>query len=207
MGLDNNLVSWEKSYYNGGMVEEMLKRDNNIEFADLLKTTSKNLDVDDIVNVWGYGFEDKNLYLNTYISLVTETIFFQSDWKVNEYSTFPTGFISEKIWKPIGHCQPFILVGPAKSLKYIRTKFGFKTFHPYIDESYDNECNDMRRIGLIENEIEKFSNKTKSEKIEFLNNVKDICIHNQKLFLSIGEESRKKITESTKEKYNFLNKL
>jgi hypothetical protein len=65
----------------------------------------------------------------------------------------------------------------------------------------------MRRIGLIENEIEKFSNKTKSEKIEFLNNVKDICIHNQKLFLSIGEESRKKITESTKEKYNFLNKL
>ena len=63
----------------------------------------------------------------------------------------------------------------------------------------------MRRIGLIENEIEKFSNKTKSEKIEFLNNVKDICIHNQKLFISIGEESRKEFTSSIKEKYQFLN--
>ena len=207
MGLKNNLVSWEKSYYNGGMVEEMLKRDNNIEFAEMLKSTSKHLDVDDIVNVWGYGSEDKNLYLNTYISLVTETIFFQSDWKVNEFSVFPTGFISEKIWKPIGHCQPFILVGPAKSLKYIREKYEFKTFHPYIDESYDVECNDMRRIGLIEDEIEKFTKKTKSEKIEFLKNVQDICIYNQKLFISIGEESRKNITESTKEKFNFLNKL
>jgi hypothetical protein len=205
MGLDNNLVSWEKTYYNGGMVEEMLKRDNNLEFAELLKTTSKHLDVDDIVNVWGYGFEDKNLYLNTYISLVTETIFFQSDWRVNEFSTFPTGFISEKIWKPIGHCQPFILAGPAKSLKYIKSKYGFKTFHPYIDESYDNECNDIRRIELIENEIERFSKKTKSEKIEFLNNVKDICFHNQNLFISIGEESRKEFPESLKEKYLFLN--
>ena len=138
---------------------------------------------------------------------MTETIFFQSDWKVNEFSIFPTGFISEKIWKPIGHCQPFILVGPAKSLKHIREKYGFKTFHPYIDESYDVECNDMRRIELIENEIEKFTKKTKSEKIEFLKNVQDICIHNQKLFISIGEESRNEITESTKEKYDFLNKL
>jgi hypothetical protein len=207
MGLENNLVSWEKSYYNGGMVEEMLKRDNNIEFAEMLKSTSKHLDVDDIVNVWGYGSEDKNLYLNTYISLVTETIFYQSDWEVNEFSIFPTGFISEKIWKPIGHCQPFILAGPAKTLKYIREKYGFKTFHPYIDESYDDECNDMRRINLIENEIEKFTKKTKLEKIQFLKNVQDICIHNQKLFISIGEESRKEITESTREKYDFLNKL
>jgi hypothetical protein len=189
------------------MVEEMLKRDNNIEFAEMLKSTSKHLDVDDIVNVWGYGSEDKNLYLNTYISLVTETIFYQSDWEVNEFSIFPTGFISEKIWKPIGHCQPFILAGPAKTLKYIREKYGFKTFHPYIDESYDDECNDMRRINLIENEIEKFTKKTKLEKIQFLKNVQDICIHNQKLFISIGEESRKEITESTREKYDFLNKL
>lgn len=207
MGLDNNLVSWEKSYYNGGMVEEMLKRDNNIEFAEMLKTTSKHLDVDDIINVWGYGFEDRNLYLSTYISLVTETIFFQSDWKINEHSTFPTGFLSEKIWKPIGHCQPFILAGPAKSLKYIKTKYGFRTFHPYIDESYDDECNDMKRMELIENEVEKFSKKTKLEKIEFLKNVKDICIHNQKLLVGVGEESRNKITNSLKEKYYFLNNI
>ena len=32
-------------------------------------------------------------------------------------------------------------------------------------------------------EIDKFANKTKEEKIEFLNNIKEIVKHNQKVFL------------------------
>ena len=180
LGLDNNLVSWEKSYYNHNYIEDLKKHDNNEEFIDLIINTSKYIDVEDLVNVFGIGFENKDMYLNTYISLVTESMFFQED--VN----FPTGFLSEKIWKPIGHCQPFILAGPSKSLEYIKQKYNFKTFHPFIDESYDNEDDDMKRIQMIELEVEKFTKKTKAEKIEFLDNVKDICIHNQELFLSFG---------------------
>jgi hypothetical protein len=173
-------VSWEKRYYNHTYIEDLKKYDNNEEFIDLVINTSKHIDVEDLVNIMGIGFENKEMYLNTYISLVTESMFFQED--VN----FPTGFLSEKIWKPIGHCQPFILAGPSKSLKYIREKYKFKTFHPFIDESYDNEDDDMKRIQMIEIEVEKFSKKTKTEKIEFLNNVKDICFYNQELFLSFG---------------------
>lgn len=180
LGLDNNLVSWEKSYYNHLYIEELKKHDNNEEFIDLIINTSRHIDVEDLVNIMGIGFENKEMYLNTYISLVTESMFFQDD------VSFPTGFLSEKIWKPIGHCQPFILAGPSNSLKYIREKYNFKTFHPYIDESYDQEDDDMKRIKMIEVEVEKFSKKTKTEKINFLNSVKDVCIHNQKIFLDFG---------------------
>jgi hypothetical protein len=170
-------VSWEKSYYDDRMIEELFKYDKNEEFAQLLKETSRHIDVDDLVNVSGYGYENKEMYLETYLSIVTESIFFQTE------PNYPTGFISEKIWKPIGQCQPFILVGPSKSLSYIKKRFGFKSFHPFIDESYDDIENDMDRLILIQKEIDAFSKKTKIEKVEFLNNVKDICFYNQNLFL------------------------
>lgn len=178
LGLENSLVSWEKSYYNENMIEELFKYDRNEEFAKLIKETSKYIDVEDLINVSGYGYENKEMYLNTYLSIVTESIFFQNE------KEFPTGFISEKIWKPIGQCQPFILAGPSKSLSYIKEKFKFKTFHPFIDETYDEIEDDMERLKMIQIEIDRFSKKSKTEKINFLETVKEICFYNQELFLN-----------------------
>jgi hypothetical protein len=187
LGLDNSLVSWEKSYYDQNLINRLIEHDHNLEFIDLITNTSKTIDVDDLINVKGIGHENKEMYLDTYISIVTESIFFQPDVK------FPTGFLSEKIWKPIGHCHPFILVGPSKSLKHIKNEYGYMTFHPYIDESYDDIDDDYQRIKMIELEIDKFSKKTKEEKIEFLNNVKDICKFNQEKFLSYGYNTNESI--------------
>jgi hypothetical protein len=47
---------------------------------------------------------------------------------------------------------------------------------------------------MIELEVEKFSKKTKTEKVQFLNNVKDICVYNQELFLSFGVDDFGKIS-------------
>jgi hypothetical protein len=187
LGLYNSLVSWEKSYYDQNLINRLIEHDHNLEFIDLITNTSKTIDVDDLINVKGIGYENKEMYLDTYISIVTESIFFQPDVK------FPTGFLSEKIWKPIGHCHPFILVGPSKSLKHIKNEYGYMTFHPYIDESYDDIDDDYQRIKMIELEIDKFSKKTKEEKIEFLNNVKDICKFNQEKFLSYGYNTNESI--------------
>jgi hypothetical protein len=187
LGLDNSLVSWEKSYYDQNLINRLIEHDHNLEFIELITNTSKTIDVDDLINVKGIGHENKEMYLDTYISIVTESIFFQPDVK------FPTGFLSEKIWKPIGHCHPFILVGPSKSLKHIKNEYGYMTFHPYIDESYDDIDDDYQRIKMIELEIDKFSKKTKEEKIEFLNNVKDICKFNQEKFLSYGYNTNESI--------------
>ena len=98
--------------------------------------------------------------------------------------------LSEKVWKPIGHCQPFILAGPAKSLEYIKS-LGFKTFSPYIDESYDSCIDDTERLNLILREVEIFSQKTKEEKDTFLENVKEICEYNQRLFLDFSVNHKK----------------
>jgi hypothetical protein len=197
LGLDKSLVSWDNRFYTKNMVEEMYIHDRNEQFGKLIEETSSVLDIDDLTKIAGFGFENKNIYLNSYISIVTESVFFQSKGPDDIFVNFPTGYLSEKIWKPIGHCQPFILAGPAKSLDYLTNRFGFKTFHPYIDESYDMECDDFARLRLIQQEITKFSNKTKEEKDEFLNNVKEICIYNQSLFLKYGKDSFGDIENNT----------
>ena len=185
LGFDKSLVSWDNRFANQLNRNEFLMHDNNEEFLELITETSSILDIEDLTKIAGFGFENKDIYLNTYISIVTESIFFQED--IN----FPSGYLSEKIWKPIGHCQPFILAGPSKSLEHIKKRFGYKTFHPYIDESYDNEDDDMKRLEMIKIEIDKFSNKSKEEKDQFLNDVKDICVYNQNLFLEYAVNSWK----------------
>jgi hypothetical protein len=183
LGFEKSLVSWDKQFSYQLDRNSFLMHDNNEEFLKLITETSSLLDIQDLTKIAGFGFENKEIYLNTYLSIVTESIFFQ------EHEDFPSGYLSEKVWKPIGHCQPFILVAPSKSLEHIRERFGYKTFHPYIDESYDIEENDLNRLKMVQIEIDKFSNKTKEEKDEFLNNVKEICLYNQKLFLEYAKNS------------------
>jgi hypothetical protein len=183
LGLEKSLVSWDNRFAYQLNRDEFLMYDNNEEFLKLITETSSLLDIEDLTKIAGFGFENKDIYLNTYISIVTESVFFQED--IN----FPSGYLSEKIWKPIGHCQPFILAGPSKSLEHIRERFGYKTFHPYIDESYDMELDDIKRLEMIKIEIDKFSKKSKEEKDQFLNDVKDVCVHNQNLFLKYAVNS------------------
>ena len=195
LGFDNSLISYKSDLFHDDLQRKFLQYDNNQSFIDEITKGDKVLDVPDLYEIRGFGHEDKSLFLNSYISVVAESIFFQSEDKNNPYNDFPSGFLSEKIWKPVGHCQPFILAGPSKSLEYIRERYGFKTFHPYIDESYDLENDDFKRLQMILDEMVKFSKKTSEEKVQFLENVKDICLHNQKLFLRYGNEDDKILEE------------
>jgi hypothetical protein len=86
----------------------------------------------------------KEIYLDSYIHIVTETNF--------KNDIFPT----EKIINPMVVLQPFILVGAPGYLKYIKS-LGFKTFDGFIDETYDDEYSDAKRFELICNEIDRLS--------------------------------------------------
>lgn len=127
---------------------------------------------------------DLELYKNSYFSLVTETFFF-SDKNSSNFNTWEehSVFFSEKIFKPIICKHPFILVSRPFSLKYLRD-IGYKTFHPYIDESYDLIEDNESRLIAIANEVERLSRQTPSEWIDWLSNVKDIVEHNQHCLLS-----------------------
>jgi hypothetical protein len=110
----------------------------------------------------------KSLYLDSYLHIVSET----------EFRPPGTPFMSEKTWRPILNLQPFIHVGNCLALNKIR-ELGFKTFHPFIDESYDLVINPKMRFKLIEREILKFNNLSLEEIHKWYYSIKDILIYNQ----------------------------
>lgn len=118
--------------------------------------------------------DDLKYYKNSYFSLVTETFFFnETNPGFDECSVF----FSEKIFKPIICKHPFILVGRPKSLYYLK-KLGYKTFEPFINESYDLIENDEQRLLAIVEEVSRLSKKPDKEWLKFLADVKDIVMYN-----------------------------
>jgi len=88
--------------------------------------------------------------------------------------------LSEKVFKAIKHCQPFVIAGAKGSVAQLRA-IGYKTFDHVVDHSYDEiedaterweaVCTEMCRIAK--------SKKTHSMYID----CKDDLLHNQNLFL------------------------
>jgi hypothetical protein len=56
--------------------------------------------------------------------------------------------ITEKTFKAIALEMPFVLVASAGSLEYLR-EYGFQTFDGILDESYDTEIDDIRRVERV----------------------------------------------------------
>ena len=98
---------------------------------------------------WSYEKFDNRFYLDSYFQIVTENHF--TDFKDQLQFT-------EKTWKPITNFQPFIILGDRYHLKKLR-EWGFKTFSPFIDESYDEVLDIKERFSMIEIEINKLCNR------------------------------------------------
>jgi uncharacterized HAD superfamily protein len=84
-------------------------------------------------------------------------------------------------------------------------ELGFKTFHPYINESYDNEKDIYKRINMIHNEVEKLCNMSKEELHKWYWNMEDILLYNQDLALNLHKE--KNLTLSFIEYLNLRVKI
>jgi hypothetical protein len=138
------------------------------KIADILpyELDTKHLSPNEKTN-FGATNNMKDWYSETYINLVTETFFGRNV------------FLSEKIFKPLSNLQPFIVLGDYRTI-YELNRLGFKSFEPFIDESYDLETDPKIRIQKIEKEIEKLKNKSIEEIHEWYYSIKDILLHNQK---------------------------
>jgi len=150
------------------------------EYEPVLKSLPElYLDTDDLItNRSFFDFSSHYLYENTLFSLVSETNFY----------THPTldsvgRFITEKTFKCIGLEHPFLLITTANTLPLLH-QLGYKTFHPYIDESYDKEENDHKRLMKIVNEVERLCNLSSSEQEIFLTECRKIVVHNRENLLS-----------------------
>jgi len=121
-------------------------------------------------------------YSNSYFSVVTETNCLAKGIVPGEF-TPPGRQLSEKTFKPIVFKHPFILVAPAYTLKILK-EIGYKTFSPWIDESYDYETNESARMLMIVKEIKRLCELSLLELTDFLNNIKEICNYNYDILLS-----------------------
>lgn len=116
------------------------------------------------------GFPSDNYLINTeknyenfVIDIVTETL---------DYDGFG---VQEKTLKPILNKMLFIVVGVKNYLKKLR-KLGFKTFHPYLDESYDNENDNTIRLEIAMDSLYKFL--SKKNNLKYQHELQSIVDHN-----------------------------
>jgi hypothetical protein len=75
---------------------------------------------------------------------------------VAETDTLTTNWITEKTIKNLYIGKPFIVMGGPGILAKIRS-FGFQTFSPWIDESYDTITNNYQRLETIKREIDRLA--------------------------------------------------
>ena len=119
---------------------------------------------------------DANYFNESYFSLVTETKFLRDLPEIPD-TQLDCYLFSEKTYKPIMAKHPFILMSRPGSLAVLR-QGGYKTFHPYINESYDDMIDDEDRLLAIIDEVERLSKFTDAEWMLWQENVRNIVEHN-----------------------------
>jgi hypothetical protein len=123
-----------------------------------------------------FGHEDSGKYqlffnekvcLDSYMSVISEASFGDSE---------RTCFISEKTFKPIACYHPFIVFGNKHSLAVLR-EMGYKTFHPFIDESYDSKSS-WQRLSAITEAIWKVKSIPVDQRLDWYMGMEEILEHN-----------------------------
>jgi hypothetical protein len=149
-------------------VHKLLKKHEN----EILALPRLYVDTDDLVTNRAWLDNDTDPYYNdTYFSLVSETMYFQE-------RKFDGGrYLTEKIFKSITCEHPFVLVTHPKTLPLLH-ELGYKTFSPYIDESYDNEMDDYERMLKICDEVKRLCNLKPIQLKKYLIACKEIVNHN-----------------------------
>lgn len=108
--------------------------------------------------------------MESFVFVVTETCYWQRKTH-----------LTEKIFKPIVLRMPFVLVGCANNLAYLRD-YGFKTFGDFWDESYDSIDDPINRMQAVTQVLEKICSMSADEQYKMLQSMQPVLDHNFKLF-------------------------
>ena len=114
-------------------------------------------------------------YENAYFYICTET------YTHGEYKS-----VTEKVCKPMVNFLPFLFVSFKGALAWLR-HLGFKTFSPFIDESYDDEPDESKRVNMVYNEIKRLCSMSKEELHNWYWQMEDILLHNRNHLLAFHE--------------------
>lgn len=172
----NEHVNWYKSQFSNYPGMSQMFEHNRQGLVNLTKLT---LDNDwTTKNTAGHYETDNHYYENTYFSLVTETSFPFKPFSIHYPKRTDTGrILSEKIFKPILNWHPFIVASNYQTLALLKS-LGYRSFSPYIDESYDEIEDDKLRLITIAKEVKRLCHLSRMELDEFLIGCRKICEFN-----------------------------
>lgn len=183
--IDQNLVSYDFAqtddtaqlpFFNGRVNSDYIQHSMR-NMQELLDDKPLSfIDFENVSSTMGFGCEHKIPYLDSYIHVITETNFDEAGV-----------YFSEKTWKPIIGLQPFIMVNYHNALKYLK-ELGFKTFHPFIDESYDSIEDPKDRIVKIYKEIDRINNLSIDEIHSWYESIYEILVFNRILLMKHQED-------------------
>jgi hypothetical protein len=131
-------------------------------------------------NDWGEIYLNPRAYLDTYFSLVTETVF-----------DYPYTFRTEKIWKPVAIGHPFIVVSNAGYYRDLHD-LGFRTFGHVIDESFDKIENNQDRLSRIITVVRDLCCQDLSS---FIVETQEVCKYNQQLLAELSPAVRNQFSQ------------
>jgi hypothetical protein len=114
-------------------------------------------------NTWGDAEINPAPYIDTYFSVVTETIF-----------DYPYTFRTEKIWKPMIMCHPFVAAANRGYYRDLHSA-GFQTFGKLIDETFDQIDDPKDRADRI---IDVVADICYNGAASFLEAARSVCKYN-----------------------------
>lgn len=113
-------------------------------------------------------------YQDVFFDLVAETVFH-----------YPHAYISEKTTRPILRGRPFVIVGAAHTLTWLR-EMGFRTFDSWWDESYDQESDPDVRLEKIFSTINHICSWSNQTCLTLLKDMIPVLEHNQKIYRDLA---------------------
>ena len=143
---------------------DFYKQNTHLNMSGYAKPTLFN-------NDWGEIYLNPLAYLDTYFSLVTETVF-----------DYPYSFRTEKIWKPMAIGHPFIVVANSGYYRDLHD-LGFRTFGHVINENFDRIQNNQDRLTRI---IEVVRDLCQQNLSSFVTETREICKYNQQHLLELA---------------------
>jgi hypothetical protein len=157
-----DILNWDKlfsigrkhKYYELLDREFILDKNSDVINSNLQPTTSSDLG---------------KLHKRSLISVICETKFDEHEITV-----------TEKTYKAVAYKHPFIILGPQYFLRYFKD-LGYQTFHPFINENYDNISDPVERFDAIIVELKRLANLSPSELTRLVKDITPIVEYNHRI--------------------------
>lgn len=130
---------------------------------------------------WGEIYLEPKPYVDTYFSLVTETLCAESVYS----------FRTEKIAKPLAQGHPFVVASTPGFYKDLHN-MGFRTFGHLIDESFDDIENAQDRMDRI---VDIVTDLCQQDLAKFLEECYTVCKYNQQHLAELVVQERRQFPD------------